>query len=589
MAPTASALAAPPPPTVTASVAAALAGDGAGAGAAAATALEVGGVSAGSASLGGSLATAGAQGAVVTGGLIVGTYLGQQTLKLLPGDWYTTTGSTWCDLQVLVKGDAACGHVAPAPDYVINSDLSLHAPGWAGTNQVTTQYSFGGSGPLVKWDVISAPGFGQNGAVQMRLTQTTASPGGPGSGIYNYYAQWRIVFRDGSVSAYALQNPPTRVYAASPVGSTLTTTVNVENSPFDHVEVKEYGASGQVVGSWYPEGHAQRPPDADPDPLRRLVASWTCSDGSTGSASSLAYHESDATWPEWPGASCAVGIVTHYEVSKVTENGPTTRLVTWDAPQVARDWAAARPDCTSGSCVLRLYRVDASTGSRIDCMTNAPACVDWYSDPAKADHYSCEYGGQAVALSECNVFRPTFNVLTGAPTVDNDGKAQPATEIGPYGDPKADGNPVPRPSSDPTPEQPEDGCPPPFSFTAGGIGYWVTKGVGCALTAAFVPSAGSVQAEVDATRTIVTTRPPFSMLAPIGGMLTGLVDGWSTGCTLLPDADPYHNGLRLPCDPPQSDWMTALRLLGTAAVVVGTGFAVWHMLVASIGGRQADS
>lgn len=353
------------------------------------------------------------------------------------------------------------------------------------------------------------------------------------------------------------------------------------------VSVDLRDASGQVVATWYPVGSPSRPAEVDSDPLRSWRTDWTCTGGGTGSASSMPFRESDPTWPQFPEVTCPAGLIaTEVNIWEVTPGLDDALVYSWTVPAEVASWANDFPECLDGSCVLDLRRVDPATGAAVSCLSNPAACVDWWSDPAKADNYRCVYGSHAVALDECAVYRPTFNVATGAPTVDDQGQPHPASETEPYGDPGADGEPVPTPDPSGSPA-PDDGCPPPFEFTAGGIGYWVTKGAQCALAWAFVPSADTVTAQVQATKTEVLSRPPLSLAGPIAGTLGGLADGWGTGCEgNVADFDPWGEGrLAFPCTPPQSPPLLVLYSITSLALVVSTGFYVWSLLVSAMNGR----
>jgi hypothetical protein len=241
----------------------------------------------------------------------------------------------------------------------------------------------------------------------------------------------------------------------------------------------------------------------------------------------------------------------------------------------------------AGGCLLELFRIDPATGAQLSCFANPASCVDWYSDPAKADVYRCVYGGQAVALSECDLYRPTFNVTAGKPTKDNEGKDQPAATTSPYGDPKHEGNPVPATDPAPTPEQPDDGCPPPFSFTAGGLGYWVTKGTACALSWAFVP--GSDSTSLTRVKTAIGGLPPVAFGADVGEMFNGLTvppsscEGPGIRWDLLGQTIYPFNS----CTAPLDTVATWSRRLGSAFVIVFGSMAILRALGSGLGWKPS--
>jgi len=361
---------------------------------------------------------------------------------------------------------------------------------------------------------------------------------------------------------------------------------------FDHLEAYNSYILADPIAIYWPVGNPARPADASADPVRVWETRWQCASASASSARSEGFLESWPEWPMYPPAECAGGAVPQWvEVWEITPTGEAedVLLESWTPTQPMIDWQTNFPQCGDGSCRLLLSRIDAATGLRLSCLANSSLCVDWWQDPARADNYECTYGGGVVAIEECAAYAPTFNVATGV-DVQTEAGPKPAGEIGPYADP-ATGEPVP--ADDPTPA-PEPGtqdntCPPPFSWSSLLNPWWNYKGVTCAMEWAFVPPEGMVDTEVAETTAVLSTRPPWSLMGPIGAVFTGLGEGWSTGCGEFADFDPYGNGLRVPCTPPASDELAVGWALMSLAIVVGTGFAVWHMVVAAIGGRQADS
>lgn len=614
-APQAMALAVPPPPvTVTTTVAGAVAGAD---GAAAVGALgATGGTAVGTtATLAGGVSATALTGTVV-GGLAVGTWAGQQVLKVLPDSWYSTSGSTLCDAQLLLDPNAECAGTSASEGYVVNGDVSGAVPGWEPNPPYAVQFGYAQySSPYgrlvvpgtISVQVSSLPYASLSGSISATITVATTFPSG--SPAWNEYRDPALEFlcSVGDPGTYtpvvrsAKTIKPTQatqtwstsdVCASGGGGNWQYAGARLRTAGQDGDSGLDLDATGASVGVFRPVGDPLRQ-EVGTDPERHFSASWACSDGTTGGANSVFFHESDASWPSLPAAACDAGIVTHYEVSKVTTGGPTTSILTWDAPQVVQDFYAAGgtgAECWDGSCTLVLSRVDAQTGQRLSCFSDPSLCVDWWSSPSKADDYVCTYGGNTVALAECDLYRPTFNRTMGQPTTDNDGRAVPANESSQYGDPTADGNPVPEPSGSPDPApgpSPDNSCPPPFSWTSLFNPWWQFKAMGCALEWAFVPSADTVTAQVQATKTELLARPPLSLAAPVAGTLGGLADGWGTGCEgNVADFDPWQEGrLAFPCTPPQSAPLLVLYSITSLALVVSTGFYVWSLLVSAMNGR----
>lgn len=545
---------------------------------------EVGAVTAAGAV--GGVSTAGA-GAVV-GGLFIGFEGGSQVLRWagVPDDMTGIDGLTslW----------TATG---PQAGFDPNVDVAIFPAGWF--NGVNVYQSVWTRLPgWTTWNAtgvyvtVTGPITGEPGTITMDFAPT-AAPGGDASGKANYVGYFTHVVIDAGSCGSASGGGGYKLVDAS--GHFYITASVLGGSCVWHLEVKD-NTNPTPLLNWYPVGHSQRPADTDPNPSRAWETRWTCSGGATGVLRSSTFREGDTQFPLFPSPTCAAGtVVTGYTIWQVSVGGgpAETQVSSWTPKQPLIDWQTNYPQCSNGSCKLELFRVDPTTQGQISCFATPEACLNWATDPALSGQMQCMYAGAPVALSECNAYVPTFNVMTGTRVQTSTGIKE-STDVRTFADP-ATGEPQPNPNPDPVPApQPgpdgsaPDGCPPPFSFTLGGIGYWVTKGAECALAWAFVPPGGLVQDEVGTTTDVLSARPPWSLVAPIGAMFTGMTSGWSTGCSEMADFDPSHHHLSLPCNPPASDSMTVLRWFITVALVVGTGFAVWHMLVAAIGARQAD-
>lgn len=591
-APAAMAYTAPAPPvTVPGSVAAASAAE-------AGAAQTVGALSAsgGTAVAGAStaakaaLTSTAASSTVVVGGWLVGTYAGVQIAKWVG---LPTSGDISCDAALLLDPNAPCA-ATNQPTYVPNADVAGAVPGWTNGTQLE------GVGLPTQWaswaftiGSLTDPGFLSEaaGSFTLRLSGQCTTGGSP-TFVWKVYA---VKTFDGSL-VQAGSGAEGAANCASN-GYTWTKTFGgTSGYKFDHIEFRVYDPAlgpgqtwdgAQDATAYYPVGHTDRP-EVDADPVRTWRTTWECSEGPGGVLESAPFHESSPQWPGLPSASCAAGVVTHVLVEQITEGGPTTTITEWTAPQAFQDWATQRSECLDGSCLLVLSRIDPQTGTRLSCFDNPDLCLDWWSSPTKAEQFECTYGGSVVTLSECDLYRPTFNRAVGQPTTDNDGRPVPAAESAPYGDPTAEGNPLPDPAPtlEPTPEQ-DTSCPPPFTWTSLINPWWQFKAVGCALEWAFVPSADTVTAQVQATKSELMARPPLSLAAPVAGTLGGLADGWGTGCEgNVADFDPWGEGrLAFPCTPPQSPPLLVLYSITSLALVVSTGFYVWSLLVSAMNGR----
>jgi hypothetical protein len=299
---------------------------------------------------------------------------------------------------------------------------------------------------------------------------------------------------------------------------------------------------------------------------------WRCN-GVPKTARSALFKETSASYLASPQAVCPKGEnVTGLEIWEVTPNddsAPDVKVGAAELPAPFNDWLTAHPQCTTGACKLDLQRVDPDTGARVSCLSSPELCVNWLNDPLKAQNYRCQYAGVVKPLSECNVYGPTFDVAREVHPI-SPATGQPVPDAGPYGDP-ATGEPVP--TGEPAPRTPTspaapEGCPPPFEFTLGGLGYWITKGTGCALAAAFSPSP---QTRADVALVAVNMRrvTPLPELTSAVGLLTP-PDGLTATCLQVPLKLPWESSTIMAFDSCGQDaavvWVRANR--GLIAVFV---------------------
>jgi len=255
-----------------------------------------------------------------------------------------------------------------------------------------------------------------------------------------------------------------------------------------------YSGGGRTIGlgnasvdwtlGWYrlsePNGSFATEPVAPSvgtaDPERFLRCTLRLAGGGSVSALSVGFHESDGQYapvvcPELPEG----GTVEGWDIDLI--GGPDElRLLSEETTPEYSHFQETYPECSTGACMLDLQKLGLS------CFSDPVPCADWFADPAKDDKYQCRYGENAVALSQCAVYAPTFKpgaVATG------DTYADPTTGLG-----------ASQPTSTPAdqtgfgtgvqnPEQPRQCFP-----TGWGVLNpleWVTKPVRCALEWAFVP------------------------------------------------------------------------------------------------------
>lgn len=407
---------------------------------------------------------------------------------------------------------------AMAPTYIPNSDVPAGLlPGWTTDPVVGLWWQNCGTGSgcaggnlaagTTRMSITSAPGFNATaGPVAWSGYPVVRNPSATnnarvsvnsdtsgtlmGTGTAEYVEAWcasrtGVVAGCGQVAPFG--NDVVGPGVLAPLGSLPLAWYAAAGYTFDHLSLVVSG--GGVVANWYPVGSALRPAATNPTPRRVWETRWTCEGGTAQFLRSAQFLETDSSWPAFPVASCPAGSpVATMSVWKVTPLGgaPDVQLTTWTAAPGLTDWEKQHPNCTTGTCTLGLARIDPSNGTRLSCFTDPGACVNWFTDPNKAADYECTYDGGVVALTECNPYVPTFNGATGTPLKTPAGTTVAAGTVAPYADP-ATGDTVPATDPAGSPAGQPDGCPPPFEMSLGGLGYWVEKGVTCALAAAFVP------------------------------------------------------------------------------------------------------
>lgn len=120
---------------------------------------------------------------------------------------------------------------------------------------------------------------------------------------------------------------------------------------------------------------------------------------------------------------------------------------------------------------------------------------------------------------------------------------------------------------------------------------WVYQPTRCVLIWAFVPDS-SLSDRWDDLRTDAQSKPPFSVVVWAYSTVAGFFDGFSSAgaCGLFPDWDPTGSGEgALPCEPPGgSAWALGYSVM-QIAIVVATGFYLWHMALRALSGSPEGS
>lgn len=254
-------------------------------------------------------------------------------------------------------------------------------------------------------------------------------------------------------------------------------------------------------------------------------------------AVSGSFRETDPVMPDAPPAACPVGSSLVGVHTRVVSPGlADVGLADWTAPAALTGLPGLYPDCVGVVCELALRRLPGS----VSCAANGTLCQGWFTDPAKATDYECMFGRYPVALVECTTLAPAFepspslgDPVTGAPTL------------------------VP-----PVVVDPADDCPPKFGLSML-TPWWAYKAVGCALSAAFVPSAETM-VRVKGVPGQLGTIPPMVWV----GDASSWVHEWSmpSGVPACPDwgvETPGGARVQVLCGSSYGDKLMSLRPLFT--------------------------
>lgn len=202
------------------------------------------------------------------------------------------------------------------------------------------------------------------------------------------------------------------------------------------------------------------------------------SNGTTYTASTAPFHETDAVIPEVKCPDLPAGVsATRITISMVTG---TTVTPLYDQPTTPeyQTQKTAYPECQTGTCMLDLKK------NGVSCFTSRDLCLDWYTDPDKGSKYSCWYGTHSVALGECGVYAPSFKNPGKLGNPDTGEEAgQPGTN------PEKDGQTFSGPVQDPMSDRQ---CFPTGWGVLNPV-EWVFRPVVCAFQWAFVPRPSVVQ------------------------------------------------------------------------------------------------
>lgn len=411
-----------------------------------------------------------------------------------------------CDLSTLVLSTVDCS-VAIAPGFNPDGDYVLVDPaGWAPLQTLTLPVY----GNAVAFNATDSGWRNSNAPNTVAWNIGGVRPATGPAAAWIDLEYFRV---DAAGTVIAAGSQENRIRNDWPAQGSWSNTTWAP-SGFDHwtVQLRVEGSPAQVSPKtyYYPVGHLSRPETGPASPTRWLTTEWLCEAGgvtTSHTADSAPFSELDGEFPEAVQPVCDPGALTSVTVTEYSSDTDPATLYEWTLPAEMRAWAATYPQCVDGSCTLELLRIDPATANRLACFDNPELCLGWFEDPLKADNYLCTYGGQDVALAECNLYAPTF-----------DPSRWPVSGKAPYADPETGEIPTDAPVA--LPEQ-ETGCPPPFSWSAVWNNWWLFKAVDCGVrsagTALFVPV--TLPGKMDALTAMAQTRTPYPELASMAAAL----------------------------------------------------------------------
>jgi hypothetical protein len=474
---------------------------------ASAAALGSGATSAGVPTIAAGLAPS--AGSVALGGLGLGLMIGDGVIRvsnLLRSQ----------DDQLVPLSDMLINSFKPNPAYVPEAGAPASG-GWtynSGCHPAAYQYCWNsqvanGTGSL------GTPVFSQNSGVDLVRLESTVATFGPNTSMGSL--SWATYCRDagGSVTLTNAFNMSSSV--GSPEGSSqrLNWTSSwsggcTASAPvFERIDLRW---DGNVISSL-----VGKPSGGGPPPVRALEMRATCS-GTVVTGRSGNFVETDAQWPAPPSVTCPGAVVpSRVQVWEVAPNGDAAEklLSSWDAPALD-PVLAPKPGATMD--LLRVY----PDSSAVSCFSQPGPCAQWWTDPAREQNFRCTYGGQVIALTECALYRPSFDTSSRTPYADPSGEVPPPSPSNPTGDPQVG-----------TPTDEEGRQCWPNGWGVFNPAEWVLRPVGCALTTAFVPTAPQVdaaRAKVEAATYGTALGEVQSSIANIGGAFSvAVADGSCEG------------------------------------------------------------
>jgi len=247
------------------------------------------------------------------------------------------------------------------------------------------------------------------------------------------------------------------------------------------------------------------------NPTRNFRTSVIGSDGLIYDTRSPGWTETDSTFPV-PDFPILPPDVIPSEIQVWQESPGLEPIPLYNEPTSPeyQTFAQRYPLCTTGSCMLDLTR------NGITCFSGN-SCVNWFDESMQGSDestYKCSYGGQAVSLRECIVYKPMWN-----PQAQSQGNqlAKPDTgETLPNPTPNSgkDSETFDAPIKDPESSRK---CIPEGWGVFNPV-EWVQKPVQCAMEWAFVPRASVVNRELEGLTAPWVNKAPAQITNLVMGM-----------------------------------------------------------------------
>lgn len=365
------------------------------------------------------------------------------------------------------------------------------------------------------------------------------------------------------------------------------------SSPYIALRLQYSGPDGTLNtpddGFWYSETAPNRPAGRSGDPLRTAKCKVTMKDGSVREGFIGQYRESEgfpvgaisAACEDASGNPVAQGLLpdTIEITSTNPDTGQTDTISTTKVPDFTEsEKVGLTPGDNTG---LRLLKV--VNGVVQSCMTWEADCASWWPKTqqgtvADTDEgtYRCEYGGRAVSLNECGVYRETFDAKTDKPTVtdpvsggrtdwSSSAKGNNSTSPGGAGD-----------------VSPGSQCMSEWSAAPNPI-EWVFHPVKCAFVWAFVPRDSQVKATVAA---VGTAAGDVALVQPLLALVDQLPN--SSGCEGIPFeltffGTAFHGRILDACEGETRAVATVVNGLLSLVVITGAVIAITRYAAAVFG------